>query len=40
MVIFPAAFTHAHRGNMVLSGEKLLLTGWYELVPDEAAGAG
>jgi hypothetical protein len=37
IVIFPAAFTHAHRGNMVLRGEKLLLTGWYELVPEEAA---
>jgi hypothetical protein len=37
IVIFPAAFTHTHRGNMVLAGEKLLLTGWYELVPEEAA---
>jgi hypothetical protein len=37
VVIFPAAFTHTHRGNMVLSGEKLLLTGWYELVPEEPA---
>ena len=36
VVIFPAAFTHTHRGNMVLAGEKLLLTGWYELVPEEA----
>jgi hypothetical protein len=35
VVIFPAAFTHTHRGNMVTSGEKLLLTGWYELVPEE-----
>jgi hypothetical protein len=35
VVIFPAAFTHTHRGNMVLSGEKVLLTGWYELVPEE-----
>lgn len=35
VVIFPAAFTHTHRGNMVLSGEKLLLTGWYELVPED-----
>jgi hypothetical protein len=37
IVIFPAAFTHTHRGNMVLSGEKLLLTGWYELVPEDPA---
>jgi hypothetical protein len=36
VVIFPAAFTHTHRGNMVLAGEKVLLTGWYELVPEEA----
>jgi hypothetical protein len=35
IVIFPAAFTHTHRGNMVTAGEKLLLTGWYELVPEE-----
>jgi hypothetical protein len=35
IVIFPAAFTHTHRGNMVLGGEKLLLTGWYELVPED-----
>ena len=37
IVIFPAAFTHTHRGNMVLGGEKLLLTGWYELVPEDPA---
>jgi 2OG-Fe(II) oxygenase superfamily len=37
VVIFPAAFTHTHRGNMVLKGEKVLLTGWYELVPEEPA---
>ena len=35
VVIFPDAFTHTHRGNMVLAGEKLVLTGWYELVPAE-----
>jgi hypothetical protein len=35
LVIFPGAFTHTHRGNMVLGGEKLVLTGWYELVPAE-----
>jgi hypothetical protein len=38
VVIFPAAFTHTHRGNMVLGGEKLLLTGWYELVPEDPPG--
>lgn len=40
VVIFPAGFTHTHRGGMVLGGEKLILTGWYELVPEEASGAG
>jgi 2-oxoglutarate-Fe(II)-dependent oxygenase superfamily protein len=40
IVIFPAAFTHTHRGNMVLGGEKLLLTGWYELVPEDPAAGG
>jgi hypothetical protein len=38
VIIFPAAFTHTHRGNMVLGGEKLLLTGWYELVPEDPPG--
>jgi hypothetical protein len=40
VVIFPAAFTHTHRGNMVTGGEKLLLTGWYELVPEEPGAPG
>lgn len=35
VVIFPAAFTHAHRGNMVTRGDKLILTGWFELIPEE-----
>ncbi len=30
LLIWPAYFTHAHRGNQPLSGEKYLLTGWIE----------
>jgi hypothetical protein len=28
--IFPAAFTHVHRGNPPLSGDKYIVTGWIE----------
>lgn len=28
--IFPAAFTHTHRGNPPLSNTKYIVTGWYE----------
>lgn len=30
LIMFPAAFTHTHRGNMVLDGEpKYIITGWF-----------
>ncbi len=30
LVIWPAAYTHVHRGNPPLSNEKYLMTGWVE----------
>lgn len=30
LAIWPAGFTHVHRGNPPLSGEKYLMTGWIE----------
>mgnify|MGYP001228671266 CR=1 FL=1 len=32
-LIWPAAFTHVHRGNPPLKGEKLYITGWMHLAP-------
>lgn len=32
LVIWPAGFTHTHRGNQPLSGEKYILTGWLDLL--------
>ena len=31
LVIWPAAFTHKHRGNPPLKGQKTYITGWFEL---------
>jgi hypothetical protein len=33
VVIFPAGYTHIHRGNPPLSGEKYIMTGWIEYDP-------
>ena len=30
LVIFPATYTHVHRGNPPLSGTKYIITGWVE----------
>jgi hypothetical protein len=30
MVIWPAGFTHTHRGNPPLKGDKYIITGWVE----------
>ena len=30
VVIWPASFTHPHRGNPVYDGNKYIATGWFE----------
>jgi len=30
LIIFPAAFTHTHRGNPPINGDKYIITGWIE----------
>ena len=32
LVIFPASYTHTHRGNPPLSNSKYIMTGWVEFV--------
>lgn len=32
LVIFPAFFTHIHRGNPPISNHKMIMTGWVEIV--------
>lgn len=31
-LIWPAMWTHAHRGNIVKGGSKYIITGWFNLV--------
>jgi hypothetical protein len=35
LAIWPAGFTHKHRGNPPLEGQKTYLTGWFTLVPQQ-----
>ena len=35
LCIFPAGYTHVHRGNPPLTNNKYILTGWIELVPPQ-----
>tara|TARA_R110000868_G_scaffold16539_1_gene73910 strand:+ start:347 stop:526 length:180 start_codon:yes stop_codon:yes gene_type:complete len=30
LTMFPASFTHTHRGNPPLSNDKYIVTGWVE----------
>ena len=32
LLIWPAAFTHKHRGNPPLKGEKTYITGWFDVI--------
>jgi len=34
LVIWPAGITHPHRGNPPYSNDKFILTGWFELPPN------
>ena len=39
LLIWPAQFTHTHRGNTVLKGTKYILTGWVEFASPYYGGA-
>ena len=39
LVLFPSYFTHVHRGGMIMSGTKYIITGWTFNVPDLKLGA-
>ena len=32
LLIWPAGFTHKHRGNPPLEGQKTYMTGWFDLI--------
>lgn len=34
LVVFPANFTHTHRGNPPLNGEKYIMAGWINIMDD------
>ena len=34
VVIWPATFTHTHRGNPPLNGEKYIATSWFHHIPN------
>ena len=38
LTIWPAGFTHKHRGNPPLEGQKTYITGWFELTPPAPTG--
>jgi hypothetical protein len=35
LCIFPASYTHVHRGNPPLTNNKYILTGWIEKIPPQ-----
>ena len=37
LVLFPASYTHCHRGNPPLSDTKYILTGWYHIAIEPEA---